>query len=274
VRYFLTQHECGLSGAIVGGGNRDPPTGGRGSISGLSVDARRRLMRYLVDVDWGSVPAWFVTLTYRDDGEEGDAVGWHRDLRVFWKRLERLGAVGMVWKLEILPRLSGPLVGVLRPHWHTVVFFPPGSSGVSGQVVDLAWRGVTGMDARTDTRVVVGKDARPVMLYMGKYLGKVTQSREHPKTGRVWGVCGTIPRTTADPMEVRPEDYEKVVARVRAWSNGIGRMGHLSPYQRSWLLLGDARGVLRGLDTCGIMDVENLGKGEGDGSRGYGFGGD
>jgi hypothetical protein len=250
MNFYVGVHAGGLTGRIIGGGVGHGPQGDRGIICGLSSGARRRLIAYLMDTDF-SVPGWwFVTLTYNDVGGASDHRAWHRERKAFWWRLERAGATSLIWKLELKPRQSGPLVGQDRPHWHTAVYWPDAQLRELQGLVKASWEGVRGEASIVDVLPVdCSQGVGPLMSYLGKYIGKgggkriqneSTGNWEYVRcqteTGRVWGVNGPVARASSDILTVRPERWDSVCSRVRMISRG--KMAQLDPYKRSWAAYG------------------------------------
>lgn len=95
--------------------------GPRGVIDGFSYASRRRLMRFLGELERTARP-YFVTLTYPDDFPT-DPETWKDDLHKFRRRLERrVSNVAAVWRLELERRKSGENRGRLAPHFHLLIY--------------------------------------------------------------------------------------------------------------------------------------------------------
>ncbi|CAK0750917.1 hypothetical protein CCP3SC15_1720004 [Gammaproteobacteria bacterium] len=223
----------------------------------MSSDSHRRMLAWLLDVEWGVLMGHFVTLTYSDSGALGDPASWHKDIDRFWKWSKYHGATGMVWKLEMLPRKSGPLLGVMRPHWHTVLLGLHGSQEPSGsgfdpaESVHRAWCRICGCECRTNCiEFHQNEGARAAMLYLAKYMSKRKASGDHPVTGRVWGSMGLVPRVLPEYRAIAPEEWQYLVANVRLSGGGPEGSRYLmglSPWQSAWTAIGADPCILDGI---------------------------
>jgi hypothetical protein len=255
VRYWVTERSAGLCGRIMGALSRaPPPPKTKGCVvKGMSMDSHRRMLEYLMDVDWKARGWFFVTLTYTD-GAAFDAKRAHEELKTFWKRAARAGALGLIWKLEMKRRQSGSRVGEWMAHWHLIVRWPEMAQLVSpdrdmAAWVHQAWSEVVGAETITQATLYhERKGFQAVMLYMAKYAAKVTKENGHPPSGRIWGVRGVLPTSAALVHEVAPMDWPRLVSRIRMANEESPRMRSLSPEAVGWTAIGMKGQILDGLD--------------------------
>lgn len=102
---------------------KGPEHGGgiRGTITGFSREARKRLMDFVAELRRDERP-YFVTLTYPDHFPT-DPETWKNDLKKLFRRLSRrVPRAAVVWRLELETRKSGENKGQLAPHFHLLVY--------------------------------------------------------------------------------------------------------------------------------------------------------
>jgi hypothetical protein len=259
--FWVGVHRGGLTGRIIGQRTRDPPTGRDlgAKICGMSGDSHRRMLSWLLDVEWEHLQGHFVTLTYADTGELGNAEVWHRQLATFWAGRQRDGATGMVWKLEMLVRKSGSQAGAMRPHWHTLVLGLQESTELVAREIRAHWSRICRQDTITHVATYhEEKGRRAAMLYLAKYMSKVTASKDHPATGRVWGWMGEVPRSVPSFESIDPAEWKYLVASIRL--SGGGEEGSryikaLSPWQSAWTAVGAGPQILEGIKRRNIEEM-------------------
>lgn len=171
--------------------------GTRGECAAMSRASRRRFMYKMAQIRRRVIPL-FVTLTY--PGEfAGDVRTVKRDMDVFAKRLERLGACA-VWRVEWKERLSGASIGQAVPHYHLLLWLPPEMHLEEfKRWCSQSWYEVVGSRSaahlQAGTKCEVMRSWRGVMAYASKYIAKVDESVVPKGAGRAWGVVcrHTIP---------------------------------------------------------------------------------
>jgi hypothetical protein len=165
--------------------------GVRGGVECFSRGSRLRMLETVARVKRRSLcRALFVTLTYPADFSH-DAVEWHNDLEVWWKRVGRRWPSGAcVWRLE--PQKRG------APHFHLLVF---GVRFMAHEWLRDTWSGVVG-DTSADflsacTSVERVRSVKGAWAYVSKYVGKTAPgvwidpaTGECITPGRFWGVKG------------------------------------------------------------------------------------
>lgn len=157
--------------------------GKRGIITGLSRQARARLMRFVASID-RRVPAshWrFITLTYPNEWSD-DARQWHRDLDAWGKRLlRRYSDAGAIWKCEFQQRGA--------PHFHLLLL---GEARIDLRWLSQSWYEVVGSGdskhLRAGTQVKKVKSWGGVTYYASKYIAKPAAPGDARPTGRLWGI--------------------------------------------------------------------------------------
>lgn len=234
------------------------PAGGRGKITGFSMESRRRLMDVLFRVDWRKetvrdaratdAHTYFITLTYGDDYPT-DFEDYKNDLRIFQKRLDRWlnGRYSAIWKLEFQNRGA--------PHYHLVLFSRRLlSADRLNEWVSDNWAEIItnrmGYDAtyqdtiravhageKSSGRCVLpaynpdGEDCTRLVNYLSKYMAKpfkfVSHDNESVKvfTGRCWGIWhkDNLPLVPVHHMSfVDWQDFKRFLLAVRSWGREIG----------------------------------------------------
>ena len=164
----------------VGGGVRDV-------IKGFSKASRKRLQELCARLQPGLV--WFVTLTYSNPVPAPRTVKRH--LAAFKARVRRRWPCGaFIWRFET----ESKGIRVYHPHLHFMAYNTP---GISFWWVLDAWREITEHPDTTQVKVQVVTDWRRVLLYVSKYVAKVSSdaaldylaySYGDRWIGRYWGV--------------------------------------------------------------------------------------
>jgi hypothetical protein len=163
---------------------REEMAGGkRGEIREFSSASRRRLMRYMAQVDRTQCRRrpLFVTLTYPARFPTSSRV-YKAHLRSFLARFKRrYPHVPIIWRLEFQKRGA--------PHYHLMIFTP---WYISWRWVAGAWYEATGcadyltLVAGTETRAV--RSWGGVMHYAAKYMSKSGPLPDGQAPGRLWGI--------------------------------------------------------------------------------------
>ena len=175
--------------------------GKRKQVSEFTKSARLRMLKSVAKVDWSRVGrSLFITLTYPDDKCDRRPCDRNRDKYLFTRSMENyLGRkVGVLWRIEWVPRKSGSRIGSMECHVHLIVFdcrFLPIEN------VRCWWRSAL----RAVGPIVVWIDkiegGRDVGKYIAKYCGKISEGNRslvyasYLNTGRHWGIQrrGLIP---------------------------------------------------------------------------------
>jgi len=222
-------------------------------VHGFSEDSHRRCMRLLMAVDWGGVPAHFVTLTYHRE-QPGGWEAWKRDLRTWRKRLERRWGdrlLALWWRLEFQRRGS--------PHFHLVVWWrgcPPNRKALQ-EWVSESWNAVAepGDEAHlaagtnvTRVRNTRGEPVARLIAYLAKYVGKLQPYRavdretgELLQTGRAWGYSGAVPFARIGTVELSGAEWEMFCSAINRAGEGTGSwyLGAISPEWSGFAIYGD-----------------------------------
>lgn len=196
----------------------EEPAPRRGPIRGFSNRSRRRLMTRFHQVrDWST--AWFGHLTYPDEFPS-DARVWKRDFKVLRQRMERRWpGARVIAKLELQVRKSGDInQGVFAPHWHFVVWLPPGANlFYLRHWMAANWYAVVGSgDGRhlkAGTRVDPVGSIKGAMGYVAKYCTDPGKRREGFAVGRRWLLSGFEAGELAAYLSLRLEWSELVTFR-------------------------------------------------------------
>lgn len=168
--------------------------GRRGVVKGFTPAARLRMMRTVAMIDWRDAKAsLFVTLTYPDSVAEREMKTRTRDRYIFLRSMENYleRKVGVLWRLEWIPRKSGTLVGKMMPHVHLIVF---GVDYVPYLLINEWWKNALRVDGHVSTYVVRIRGGKDVGKYVTKYCSKPCQSPSLVNAtylhnvGRHWGI--------------------------------------------------------------------------------------
>jgi len=229
-----------------------PPESRRGVVTGFSKKSRRRLREKLIAIDWtGLLPAVgrsdrsaFVTLTYPGT-HSGDWQDWKRDLQAFQKRLKRrYGVTAAIWRLEYQRRGS--------PHYHVLIIFDHRIDVKAFRKwVSQAWYDCVGsgdprhLKAGTNCRMLYGP-VRRLLHYLCKYL--VKQDDQEREGGRAWGTWGTFPESGSMRVCLDWRGWVEFCRRIRKWGKKSRYLRTRSANCRGFLIFGDLRQLLRGLD--------------------------
>jgi hypothetical protein len=231
-----------ISGTIIVSANglkakRDnikPPYGiphgsGRKEICGFSKAARRRMLDYLLSIDWNlligeskraaQARGVFATLTYPANYSQ-HFQDWKRHLDIFRKHLLRSYSpkTSVIWKLENQEYRCQKTGAEFIPHFHLAIDFKePVDIREFRAWLSAYWYISVGsgdpkhLRAGTNAQVIYGDTGR-LLSYLGKYLSKTYASKTH--TGRVWGVWNKFELA---PVKIYTQvAWVKLLRRVRA----------------------------------------------------------
>lgn len=167
----------------------------RGRITKFSKSSSRRLRWKLSSLKTTEDPL-FAGLTFPDDFPTPREA--HRLLKIFFERLLRaFPGVGIAWKLEMKPRLSGENRGRLAPHFHLLVYGITEHSDAFKKWAKRAWFQIVGSGDRWHKRhgcsVKRVYDLRGIKAYLRKYFSKEFEYEAAEGIGRTWGFVGEIP---------------------------------------------------------------------------------
>jgi len=166
----------------------------RGTVKGFSRASRLRMLKTIARIDWRkNRKALFVTLTYPDDYWSKDFGKRTQQRSQFVRDLENhVGRkLGILWRVEWKPRLSGPRLDTLAPHQHFVIF---GAPWIQMEWFNARWRGILGYDGHVQTDVEVLRGAEAAAQYAAKYAAKDSlggldnDAYLNTTCGRSWGV--------------------------------------------------------------------------------------
>jgi len=209
-------------------------TAKRGTITEFSRRSRKRLLERLAMARNIGYGGFFITLTYPGEFRFlPDEVAIHN--ANFRKALIRkYPNVGVFWRKELKPRLSGASVGEIVPHFHLLAFnADPRSLLYIRRWVRLTWSRII---AIPDTpRRLVRTQVDPIttrkhaMRYCSKYAAKVEQIEVDDDdflTGRHWGYYGTLDFNPAFVFTVNQEQLIDFKRLLRAWLKSKKRTYH------------------------------------------------
>ncbi|KAL0630409.1 hypothetical protein Q9L58_010743, partial [Maublancomyces gigas] len=183
------------------------PYYGRGEITSFSWKARARMLRRISSIDWIKAGrGLFMTLTYPPECEDHTMCerSKHRYLMHRWIEKEVGCKTAVAWRVEWLPRRSGPTIGQIAPHMHLIVFT---SKGLCAARTMRFWMRVIGSRRHTQLKIQRLQVGEMPAVYAAKYCAKVTNATildnvpKRNKTGRHagWLRAGLIPY---HPLEV------------------------------------------------------------------------
>ena len=185
------------------------PGGPRGKVTSFSKAARRRMIRFLnqVNPDRLGKPV-FLSLTYHNNYRERNP---KQDRTAFLKRVARAyPGCHWIWRLEYQRRGA--------PHWH-IILWPEVDVDLQAQEDQLCqlWHEVVdpkNIDhAKYGARVVPLSDQRGVNIYMTKYLSRLDGDEQQCNVGRRWGHSRGLPTEPLAEFKVT-EEVEILVRRL------------------------------------------------------------
>lgn len=206
------------------------PGSDRGVVCGFSLDARRRMLRFIAKLERTRKPL-FVTLTYPDEAFnfrlEGRTLK-ETHLKLFYQRLEyKYPGVSFIWRMEYASRKSGKHVGELFPHFHLLVW---GVEDVDieevREFVASAWWSLCGKlseaHRRAGTRVERIRSINGVFWYAAKYLSKEVAD-QNLQVGRWWGVKGkqNLPEVYCHVLKFLEDEHLRKIIDWMAANAGL-----------------------------------------------------
>jgi hypothetical protein len=189
----------------------------RGAVGGWSIQATRRLRRWLYSVDGEALTGqgYAMTLTVRD--LPATPAEWAAARRAFLERLRREGLLRYQWLTEFQMRRV--------PHLHGMVFFPEASVGLAERVVEhwlaaaAPWRPAARSQSVTPVWGLPGwlqyqakHSARGVRHYQRANVPEAWESG----TGRLWGAGGEWPLRES-PLEVDMATFHRMRRGMRSY---------------------------------------------------------
>lgn len=166
----------------------------RGRIGGFSRAARLRMLKCIARIDWRvHRKALFISLTYPDSCWSRDFAKRTQHRNQFIRDLENhVGEkLGILWRVEWKPRLSGPKLDTLAPHIHLVVF---GAPWVEMDWFNTRWRTMLGFDDHVQVDIELLKGEKAAAQYAAKYAtkdvlgGLDNDAYLNTTCGRSWGL--------------------------------------------------------------------------------------
>ncbi len=202
--------------------NQCPGEFGRGKVQGFSKASRLRMLKRIAVLDWDRGAPWvLISLTYPDDRADRSYRERTRDRYLFHRYMEKyLGKkVGMMWRVEVKPRLTGQHKGKYVTHMHMVV---AGVQFIPWQLVRKWWRTILDVEGPlcTDIRRAGGETAA---WYAAKYAAKkqVVCSLDNAAylnnlLGRAWGLtrASALPWCPTETWHGVPELTAKELRKI------------------------------------------------------------
>lgn len=155
--------------------------------------ARRRMMRFVAQIDWGKVDrGMMVTLTYPDEVAHNDKEKRNKERYLFLRYLENYlqSNVCGLWRVEWKPRQSGERKGELLPHIHIVII---GVKFIPYELFRVWWKACIKCTDVPMVNVTQFKKAKKAALYVSKYVAKGIDPAvnldkvTYLNSGRHWG---------------------------------------------------------------------------------------
>lgn len=233
------------------GGNPAPVGGKRGAVTGWSVNAVRRHVRWLYSVDTEELTGegYSLTLTLRDCPET--AAEWQTLRKNYLDTLMRSGVVLRThWLTEWTRRKV--------PHLHLAIYFVPGTDARTSEQLTLnAWLSLAGRwgAGRKGQHIAPIYGALGWLEYLSKHASRGVnhyQRQGSPpgweKTGRLWGKTGTWPVGEPAEAHISREEFWRFRRLVRSWRVAEARRMVQKYGQGHRKLIGRARRMLKNPD--------------------------
>ena len=205
----------------------------RSAIGGWSQDACRRNVRFLRTVRQQDLTGdgYSLTLTIGECPQTHE--DWHRLLKAYFKRLERLGMIRLHWVIEWQRR------GV--PHLHACAYFPHVARSQVEQhnfeklLIWEHWMRAGAIEYNSDLRAqycLRVYDAVGWFQYVSKHAARgishyqrspECQPKHWEKTGRMWGKRGDWPTDTPQRYDLDNRGFWAFRRIVRAWRKADAR---------------------------------------------------
>lgn len=148
------------------------PYYGRGEVTSFSPKARARMLRKISAIDWiRAGRGLFLTLTYPPECEDHTMRerSIHRYLLHRWIETTLRRKTAVAWRVEWLPRLSGPTVGNIAPHMHLLIF---SERGLGAHELRAYWMHVIGATRHTQIKIQRLSVGEMPAIYAAKYCAK------------------------------------------------------------------------------------------------------
>jgi len=246
----------------VPGRQAPKPGNDRGPIVEFSRKARKRMISMMNKIrDFDATKAWFLTLTYPGEFTH-DARQVKEHIKSLFKRIRRRQpGVGMVWRLELKPRLTGASQGEIVPHYHVILFNVIAKRDAMIASVSKAWNEIVDGDAdhlAAGTNVRRIASFRHLLNYVSKYAAKTDEIADaNTLWGKRWGIMGVIDRSALHTFRLSRRAYVEFRRLMRSWlkSKGYRRFFGLDgsdAYRRYAIFgLGDEDDPTAALDLVG-----------------------
>lgn len=178
----------------VGGKYNIPPRKARGGISFFSRAARFRMLQWINKVDWRRVRSGiFCTLTYPPERVHYDRHRRNAERKEFVRLIEKITCkkIGLLWRVEWLPRKSGSEIGKIAPHMHCII---PSVPTIRKKVVRGLWADAIRFDGWVSVDWKRMPAQQGVAMYIAKYCSKVEDVNELDipssveNLGKHWGI--------------------------------------------------------------------------------------
>jgi len=158
----------------------------RGAVTGLSKEARKRLLEFLQQMDWADDGWFLITLTARP----ARVADWKVALHRWCSYVSTLGRAGILWRIE--PHESG------EAHFHLLLYVGVLDEDWKTRITSAWWRITRDWSRAHFERGVKIEPVRcraAVMAYAAKYIAKAN-AVAGGCLGRSWGCYGRrhIPR--------------------------------------------------------------------------------
>lgn len=206
----------------------------RGVVREFTRYARMRMLKMINRIAWDDVgKSLLITLTYPDQFHTLDYSDRSMHRAWFHRELEKeLGReVSVIWRIEWLPRKSGPRQGFIHPHFHLIVL---GVNYVHHQTVRKIWRRVLKVEGPLATDVRQIKGVEGAVRYVCKYLSKPLSldigayRNIGAVSGRHWGIlrpskipwCNDLVRTMLGDSE-----WEQLILEYLSINPKYGEFG-------------------------------------------------
>lgn len=200
----------------------------RGEITGFSERSRKRMIENLAAIE--RVPDLFATMTYSDDVVSMNPEIFRPHFEAFRRRLERAYPdIKAMWRIEIVPRKSGKLIGQDQPHLHMLVWLPREMSqeqkdGIlenAGQQWRDWWHEIIGSNNEYHKQTY-GLQLEPIRSrrhayhYASKYTAKTAD--DNHAIGRRWGRIGQLDTLPVLEIEISKAEYIELKRLIAAYA--------------------------------------------------------